>query len=513
MKWSDLPSNVLPESNQNAEEPPYGSVPFDRDALLAAMTRDWSQLTPQAAMAFANRLVHPEDARTIVNESVLLDRDHSAHHVTVRFRLEAADVEDVVLLPYARPRKGDVLELLEVSTPQGTSVERLTYNQTGSLLSLILIRLFHQFEHRVSATDADWVYETIDDIVSNYQSEETITTASARFKGMFGGVPEEQTSMFFDLLRVAGLRRPLVAQLPPVNANSATETSTSTVEVSFNYVDRATSAHVDAPGTDRWEDRKQRYRKRIGAAPNKIAIKLDRALSSSSFQLFVHPSEGSYISDAVVIDGDSSLVPPNMEHGERHPVFVSWSTTKAKPCSTLHTFRFAGTGLTRPKFVVRIRETPPGLLSHATIGAAVVLLTVWICGTLFPGFHATASEGTYPSPQATDVVAFILGVPAVFGAWMSILSATRRQYSSLAARSSLITTSVIGVLSATLYLLHVKHPHASVAWLGDRHRAVLLIPEVGWSILFLIALGNFLASALTLFIRLRRYRRHLSAHA
>lgn len=198
---------------------------------------------------------------------------------------------------------------------------------------------------------------------------------------------------------------------------------------------------------------------------------------------------------------------PNLEHGKPYRSFVSWDTGQAQPSSNLHTNFLRDSKVARPVFAVRIRGIPPGSPSLAFAAAIVVTFTVWVCGALFPGLPAKAASAAGDiSPQATDVVAFILGVPAVLGAWLSLIGSGRRGlYSSMTSRVSTLCTSVLAVIAAGLYLSHSRRPDFAKAWPG--HRAVLLIPEIGWSVLFVLALANLVFVGMALVIRFGRFRR------
>lgn len=508
--WVQRSSYVFPQPTR-PNDPLWGESFLPRGNEIGSLGRatgsDWPNLSPDVLRVLGHRLAEPAKARVQVIEQVVINDRYLMREVRTRFCAEAADRTDDILLPYARPRKGRVLEDLHVFDGENREVDTLEYGRTCSLLLLVVGQAFDDITPGSVTPEArEAAMRVVADLITAHLARKIINKKIAELVATakcpeLGGTRAQ--FLFRELLDIAASRRPLVAMLP-----CGENVGRRPVTVMFRYVGPL-SQPLKLPITDKWERSKQKVRQGFGVGPNRVYLDASRARSCRSYQMRVHAPNQYYVSDAVLLDKRKKEVVavPNLEHGKPYRSFVSWDTGQAQPTSNLHTNSLRDSKVVRPVFAVRIREIPPGSLALAFAAAVVVTFTVWVCGALFPGLPVrTASAEANSLPQATDVVAFILGVPAVLGAWLSLIGSGRRGvYSSMTSRVSTLCTSILAVTAAGLYLLHSRRPDFAKAWPG--RRAVLFVPEIGWSMLFVLALANLVFVGMALVIRLGRFRR------
>lgn len=78
-----------------------------------------------------------------------------------------------------------------------------------------------------------------------------------------------------------------------------------------------------------------------------------------------------------------------------------------------------------------------------------------------------------------------------------------RPVPSLTSRISLFFSTLLSIGSAWLYLLHSQK---FVDWMFPDGRSVFLLPELSWSILFLLTVAGAVAIGLATVVRFLRYR-------
>jgi hypothetical protein len=520
LNWSSKKYQLLPVGSRT-DWPGDFRMEFAGPRYLTQLaTKYWAAITFESILTFTSRVTRPWDSRLRIIEDIRLGPRFVQRTVNVQYRTYDSDFQERTLLPYARPLKGDVLANLTVTDNRGYQLRTLSYEETTSFLFICLQFTFTALSGYAGLSNAQarQALRHFALVVTKNQLREhhlrKIRTQLAGYLSIDRDAEEWQT--FTELLYVCAMRRPLIAQmrLAPSMRPSATDVH----ELTYSYDQPVSIEERETRYADAYEQRKQRMRQAALLHPTLLSLDVGSSRACRSYQARVRPPIGTYICETGMVDATRGRAIPNLTHGAYYDSFVSWRPRPEEGSSDLHATNLHRSSALKPRLIIRLAEVPPGSLGRAVVISFAVLFTIWITGVLFSGVvlqaaikpptatSASSGAGTIASShvpqrptsrneieqnevgQATDVVAFVLGVPAVLGAWIALTSGKGTEFVSLAGRLSLTCTAALSVLSAALYLLHANKHWTILKLPGDR--SVLLIREWVWAGLFYSCIGR-----------------------
>ena len=188
----------------------------------------------------------------------------------------------------------------------------------------------------------------------------------------------------------------------------------------------------------------------LGARPIGVTVSLDNAWTCQSYHVRVDAPEGLYLADQKLIASEKYLghtEPPYMAKGA--PTAVHYRFRRRLGQSYAHFYgRFFPTPLKderRPKLRLEFYEVPPGSMFRAAVASAACLALVWVVGFVM----------SRKTDVGTDVPAWLLVFPGVAASWLGFDAPSGRFFEgTLAARLSLVLTTIISVAASALFVLN-----------------------------------------------------------
>ena len=230
----------------------------------------------------------------------------------------------------------------------------------------------------------------------------------------------------------------------------------------------------------------------FGARPISVTVSLDNSWTCKSYHVRVDAPEGLYLSSQKLI-ASRKYLRTRWQKMLLHPLITA---SGAGWANHMHIFMVASSlarlsGERRPKLRLEFYEIPPGSVFRATVASGASLALIWLVG-----FVISRTRGT-----GTDAPAFLLAFPGIIASWLGFDAPSGRLFEgTLAARMSLILTTVISVAASGLFVMNASGlslfygnlPTETHAFGGPPNAgfSVLGITKWSWAVLVVIALIN-----------------------
>jgi hypothetical protein len=229
----------------------------------------------------------------------------------------------------------------------------------------------------------------------------------------------------------------------------------------------------------------------VGARPISVTVSLDNAWTCQSYHVRVEAPEGLYLSSQRLLASKKYL--SGMAKDAPTPPHYRFRRRLGQ--SYAHFYgRFFPDPLPderRPKLRLEFWETPPGSVFRAVIASGACLALVWLVGFVM---SRTREAGT-------DAPEFLLVFPGIAATWLGFDVPRGRLFEgTLAARLSLILTTVISVSAAGLFVMNASGLSLFYGNLPTEKNifggkviaafSVLGITKWSWSLLLILALIN-----------------------
>jgi len=395
----DVRESAAREAWQNS----FQLAAYSADDLKERTNALWGSTSQEVLTGFVERLTGLAIHRTRVVEDIHIEDDHIMRLVRCQYRVLPEDAQGVLLVPYAAPDKGAIFEGLVVRDQAGQDLNTLSYGDTVALLIRCFVLLRDDLlpalpeVGRLELATFSSLAEA--GLISGEKAEAWLGQLAEVERLTFDPALRRQLEQFRTFSELCFYRRPLVAQLthtsPPVPL------PTDVVELLFQYSEQKVASDRDVPIVAGWPRFKRWVRRVASASPNELLIDVSRTRSAASFEARVRPPRGYYVYDSALWDRKSKrLAPENLQHGQRYTQFASWDTYRGRPSANLHTNGLATSEMERPVFVVKVNEVPPGSMGRAFVAAFSTMVTVWICGVLFPT-RQRARQASTSSPSSS----------------------------------------------------------------------------------------------------------------
>lgn len=236
----------------------------------------------------------------------------------------------------------------------------------------------------------------------------------------------------------------------------------------------------------------------LGARPISVTVSLDNAWTCQSYHVRVDAPDGLYLANQVLIASEEYLgLTEDRYKAKDAPTSAHYRFRRRLGQSYAHFYgRFFPSPLPderRPKLRLEFYEVPPGSGFRAAVASAACMILVWVVGFVI-------SRTTDPG---SDVPAWLLVFPGVAASWLGFDAPTGRLFEgTLAARLSLVATTVISVSASGLFVLNRSGLNLFDGSLPTGTRlfslrmygafSVLGITKWAWAILTVLAIFNTL---------------------
>lgn len=490
--WHEAHANSVKDGMLVGEEEFPELAQYSSDQLLRALMPEierFDNLTNDGAQALARDLLHPSAQRRKVVERIELRIQQSIHQVDIAWAPDSTvRVASGVVLPILRRYKSE--------TPREVEVEggrQLGAFETIGLLVVVCSRLAG-LPAATASPDLALFQRRLIAAITDHPDQPGQPTSTASVIAAIDETSDRQRTRrnrrhrsvdanlrpVLNLLRV---RRPHFAyyELP--------RSSKPVIHTRFSYRDQLHVAPY-APDYDRWRRRKDNLRKAWGFPPRLVYLTLERARSAHSYELYVSCEDHLYVDEANVVAAGRFIRP--LPRWRNSPTYIGWDEPRGKAFTSLGAVNVGRSMLTCPEFVLRLTEKPPGTLAAAASTGFATAIAIWLVGIV------GQSDGT-------DLVAFILALPAVGSTALGLLSTgVNHGLRSLTAILSLAASLALSIVGIVVYLQQ-QGTGLNRLNLSSGQRLYLESNTV-WLTLFLLAVVNTVVAAATLFSRLGRYR-------
>ncbi|CAL9335855.1 hypothetical protein SUDANB95_00165 [Actinosynnema sp. ALI-1.44] len=381
-------------------------------------------------------------------------------------------------------RKGNLLDHLSASRPDGSGL-RILGSDEGLVVLATALRwqLLGAAERGVAdGLPAGW--DTVESdalalIAHEDPSSADIDEVAMKIRGLGG--PAERLEAAVELVRTYARKHVLIA---PVE-----------VDVRGGY--RVSFTQTLAPREEGGVSRADRIAISLGASAVSLVVVAGAAYSAQSYHANIVGPEGLYLA----------------RQWPHNPHLPDWSNFEFQSANGRVNGHFYASGLPErvpgdplsAKF--EYYETPPGSALRAGVTALAAFVLFVVLGLVSSGKDATIS---------TDAAAFLLVFPAVAAAWLGFDGPHGRLVGgTVAARLSLIATTVLSVTAAALFIFRKEYPteptgrRESRDWYdwpqGASDFTPFAIADWGWSVLALLALLNVVIIFYVATCRARHY--------
>jgi len=217
----------------------------------------------------------------------------------------------------------------------------------------------------------------------------------------------------------------------------------------------------------------------FSARPVSVTVSLDNAWTCQSYHVRVFAPDGLYLARQKLVATDEYLAA--MAKGA--PTRAHYRFRRRLGQSYAHFYgRFFPIpieGSRRPKVQLDFFEIPPGSDFRAAVAAGACFALVWFVGFVI---SRTTSVGT-------DAPAFLLLFPGVAASWLGFDAPTRRLFEgTLAARLSLVVTTLTSITASGLFIAYTAHLHDFV--LHMPYEAILGVTKLWWALLVAVSCLN-----------------------
>lgn len=444
--------------------------------LLERELAEFQPLTPRGLSALARSLFAPEATRRAVHEHKTLSGSAMEHRVDIDLRqdatIELGQGQRVLLL--ARPER---------STWYG----RLTAEAAGERLLVLgltksLALLYAACTAPVIPALADLEKSARDALLDQFVNPQVgVEARRTLVRGLTEALDltREQRRSMVELIRIASLRRPVLALVPGDGSLSS---------VTYSY-STGVSRHGDLPvGVDPWRKFKDDLRQRLQLPSKFVSFPMDRARAVSAYVLDVHLPSGLYVDETYVLSRGRVLTP--MPRERVRPGYLSWTVLNGRSDIRVASWELRSDRSVRnPVVFVRMVETPPGSLFTALLVASAVLISVWLTGVAISTLpHKSVDDGF--TAAALGVVTLTITLPGLLSSWWGI--AFTRTTGSFRSLTGLLSLTVSGALALSTLVLYVARfaVGREFHWDMPDGKTIYLIHDNYSFVLFTIALVN-----------------------
>lgn len=447
------------------------------------------QLGTEAIVSFGEQLINWITTRR-VRERVTLDSHTAKHNVSVDLS-EVSPANGLAKPVYLLAKRSKAAKFREMSIDNPDGFQTLSFRDTQALLFLTASAFTRTCIRRaLTENDQEVIAELITSTTPNVAS---VNAAFAKLTGRNLEASEAslQDQQLWDVLNSCQRSRPffVVAQKPQSEPPT----------LGYSFAERAYAPY--GAGSSVWRKFKGWISSQLLSPSDDIEFSLDRSLETESLIFDVHAPGGAYFHAVEVWDMGTRRPIPSMNPDGHYRSFVGSSLSSQATHARVNVSGLSETGVTFPVMVCRLAEIPPGPRGYAALIACASLITIWICGSLYP----------LGNSNSVDLAAVILTAPGALTALLAARGSLRERTASVASTVIVMAASFLSILALTLYLAFGagKLSRPSGGNWGEIGTTVAFMDNWLWLCLFVSSLVVAAVAVARLLTCIFRYRHDL----
>ena len=451
-------------------------------------------------MAFLELFIRPEESRIRVSEEIAIEGKRLNRRGVITYRLPEGAGQGPIILPVLRFKKGELVDVLQVTDESGRTLSALP-NPEFSVLLAHCIRVLIQViasdpseRTRLEGLFLPHALRAIDH-AQYAQVRDFLRTEVADLSRQF----DYPTEVLVELTCHAAMEYGVCVVLPAASVPDSTH-RTITYSYSEQPIDGATAKRertqmttyqklARVAGYHGVEAFKDRLRLILGLQVSWMAIDASRARRCLSYHLRVKAPAGAIVGDAAFLNCENG---EPIERARMTGVYIDERSDFRLPRPRgqsyvhLHTRLYKHSGVQEPNLLLRFLEDFPGGIARAgmlSLGTAVV---VWLLAVIY----SASKLGDAPSSYGdnAELAALVLTIPIAIWSASGFADGPRGYLTSLAAHAVTVASMLLSLFALVLFLL----PAGSIPQPEDFPESVLLIKDKVWMVLFFLAGFNCL---------------------
>lgn len=438
---------------------------------------------PQAGL-LVKCLVQPRRLVSRITESVESASRSLSVTTTTTFQLPGAYANESVVVPVGRARRGELLDSVRVTDNNDHRLSTLDQASAISLIAasfrILLKRHSEELRDKYVATTEELVLKAL---ASNEADNGELHRRVSR---SLAALVTPSTSVdAWERLAILRFCLDLLRDVYPllVRINTAETASLGQVEFRISLHRRfIPDLLLGAANPLRRGLESVRYM--AGVTPSAIAVDLSEAARARSYHLQIRGPEGTYLARQRLI----SIKAASVDLAESMSRY-SMRMRRGQRYGHLYMRGVEFVEGANPHYVAYFYERPPGSIAAPTVSAFASVILIGVAGFLALGFGT--SEGS-------DVIAVLLSVPAIAGAWAGADRDTRIAGPRLGVRLLPVLTILVAMSATILYVLRPSSVAAATPFLAR--------PNAKWWVVdFVLAVSVFVTGFASWLLASRLY--------